>query len=202
MRAMTKRFVLAAAVLGLVIGVAGRAEADLATYMETGVGSGSLDGTAFTDVPFTLVATADTNNVTGGPPIFSVPNDALTVAVSGITATFTIPTITVSNQGVPDAGFGAPLQNLAVLFVGSSVFSSYDLRSSIGPISGTPLFNPGAAFATTDGSFVLTAVSSVTFQATVGGTPIPELDPGALASALALASGGLAVLTGRRRAAA
>jgi hypothetical protein len=63
------------------------------------------------------------------------------------------------------------------------------LTTAIGPLSGPPAFNSGAAFATTAGPFVLGSISGpVTFQA----TPQPAPEP----SALALFGLGAAALTG------
>jgi hypothetical protein len=101
-----------------------------------------------------------------------VPDITATVFVSGIgTATFTIPTINVANQGIPAVGIGAPNQNLAILFANNnSAFASYDLSTSLGPITGSPTFNGLGSFGTTVGPFFLSAVSTVTFQAIV----VPE----------------------------
>jgi MYXO-CTERM domain-containing protein len=114
--------------------------------------------------------------------------------VSGLgTATFTIPTTDTDNQPLSRVGTGDPNQNLAILFEDNPAFATYDLSTSIGPLSGPPAFNSGAHFATTSGDFVLDTISgNVTFQAQVAPEP----------SGLALAGVGLAGLLGygwRRR---
>jgi hypothetical protein len=55
----------------------------------------------------------------------------------------------------------------------NAVFSTYDLRTSIGPLSGTPVFNPGGPFRTTGGNFILNSVkdNTSTFTATAVGDP-------------------------------
>ena len=144
MRRLISRFVLATAVLGLVVGAAGRAEAASVTYTETFVGSGSLGGTEFAFALVTLVATADTNNVfsVSNPSftVYEVNNASTTVTVSGIgTGTFTGNTSTSDTQydGSSFAGFTDDSVSLIVA-VGGSAFSTYDLTSSIGPIGLLP----------------------------------------------------------------
>jgi hypothetical protein len=197
---MTKKAcVVLAALVGLV--GFGEARADPITYTFTGTASGSLGANAFTNASFTIVSTADTSQVTmTGPGIFHIPDLTATVSVAGLgTAAFTIPTINVSNQNLPGAGFSAPDQDLAILFELNQAFASYDLTTSIGPLSGPPEFNSGFHFATTSGDFVLNSVSGdVTFTAQASPAPEP--------SALALFGLGAAALAGwrwrqRRRAA-
>jgi hypothetical protein len=180
-------------VLGALLCLAGFGEARAApvTYEFTATGSGSLGASTFTNAAFTLTSTADTSQVTSSGGVFEVPDLTATVSVAGLgTATFTTPTINVDNQPLARAGFSDPIQNLAILFVDNSAFAGYDLTTSIGPLSGPPTINPGSAFATTAGNFVLDSVSPATFQATVQAAPEP--------SALALFGLGAAGLAGWR----
>jgi hypothetical protein len=77
----------------------------------------------------------------------------------------------------------------------NGAFASYDLKSSIGPLSGTAVINPGDSFATTSGALVIDSVDGASFQATVGAVPEP--------SSLALCGLGAVTLAGyaRRRSA-
>jgi hypothetical protein len=103
--------------------------------------------------------------------IFHLPDLNAALFVSGLgTTTFTIPTINVNNRNNFSAGISAPNQNRAILSVSNSVFLSYDLSTSLGPVTGTPLFNRNVGFGTTAGDFSLTSVLTVTFQAVL----VPE----------------------------
>jgi hypothetical protein len=120
----------------------------------------------------------------------SVSNLTATVSVSGIgTGTFDIPTITADTPPLSVVGIGAPIQDRAILFVSNPAFVAYELSTSIGPLSGPAMFNPGEQFGTTLGNFSLTSVSTVTFQAVV----VPEP-----ATASLLALGGLALAVWRK----
>ena len=56
----------------------------------------------------------------------------------------------------------------------NSAFSTYDLMTAIGPITGTPFFNSGASFATDGGAFTIISSGDSTFEATTGISAIPE----------------------------
>jgi hypothetical protein len=134
-----------------------------------------MGGQGFTNASFTITSTADTAQITNPfPGIISVPNLTATVTVSGLgTGTFTNETTTVDNQvfmrvGISDLGLG-----LAILFIDNAAFGSYDLTSSIGPLTGPTAINSGQLFPTTAGNFSLTSVPSATFQATLQGLPEP-----------------------------
>jgi hypothetical protein len=155
------------------------AEANSVVYTLSGTGTGSLGATPFSDVVFTITSTADTANITEsqlqpGPPgyyIFVVPDITATVFVSGLgAATFTIPTHNFDNFNTDIAGISASDLKGDILDINNSAFTSYDLSSSLGPLTGTPLINPGVTFQTTVGDFSLSSISFVTFQADV----VPE----------------------------
>jgi hypothetical protein len=64
--------------------------------------------------------------------------------------------------------FGDAGQDLAILIVANSAFASYDLTTSIGPITGQAFINPGHFFSTSAGGFMLTTVApTASFQAVV-----------------------------------
>jgi len=176
----------AAAILGTLTCLSpdlGQLQATQATYTLSTVASGHLGQHSFTLAHITFTSTADTSQITNPQPgLFIVPDITATVFVSDIgTATFTIPTINVVNQhttiGIPAVGFSDPIQILAILFANNNpAFQTYDLSTSFGPLVGTPTFNSGVSFMTTEGSFSLSSVSDVTFQAIVVPEPsIPAL---------------------------
>jgi PEP-CTERM motif len=172
------------------------AHADTVTYTETATVTGSLGGTPFTNATVTLSGTGETANITS---IFTNIYDLLlpvSVQVSGIPGTYTFTDFVqvAANQNVSGAGFGDVSVDLAILFTDASAFSSYNLASSIGPISGTPVGNPLYHFPTTGGSLILNDVSSVSFQAvdqSPGVTPEP--------SSFALLGTGILALAGTAR---
>jgi hypothetical protein len=146
------------------------ATASPATYTLSGTGTGILGADPFSDASFSITTVADTSGITESLGVFSLSNSIATLFVSGVgTATFTVPTMIVDNTaGV--AGVSAPNQNKAILGDSNAAFSSYDLSSSLSPVSGSPLLNPNTGFGTTAGDFSLTSVSFVSFQAEV----VPE----------------------------
>ena len=194
---MMRYFVLAAAV-----GVVGHAEAGSITYIEAGSGSGYLGTSNFTDALVTLTATADTGNITTYILGFAVPAASATVNVAGIgTATITAPVIVFvmdMQQGfplVPHAGFafepGTPNEGFStIMTLQNSAFASYNLATSIGPLTGPggPT-GPGSPFGTSLGSFAFTDfLGTSTFQATAVTVPEPSTLVEAGTSILVLAS--------------
>jgi hypothetical protein len=197
-----RRFVLAAVVLGMMVAAVPQAEAAPIIYTETAVGSGTLGTTSFTNAAITLTSTADTTNVTNPlASFFGVTNTSAQVTVDSLgTATFTISTDTFDNQtfSPPAAGVGATSGG-SILDTLNTAFATYNLKSSIGPVSGAAFIVPGQAFGTNLGNFVLNSISgNVTFQATIG-TAVPE--PTSLVmGATALAAGAIYSLRRRRAA--
>ena len=180
MRASARRIGLAAVVLGLVVGTAERADAGSIIYTETSVGSGSLGTISFTNAPFTFTATADTGNITPQPgSILAVATASATVDVSGIGIATVIEPVVVFDQYAPPigpttAGFavGTPGTFGTIMLLANSAFASYNLATSIGPLTGLPGF--GMSVETSLGSFALNPFSATfpgTFQAS---SVVPE----------------------------
>ena len=169
-----RRFLATAAVLGLIAGASGQARAELITFTETAIASGSLGGTPYINALITLTSTADTTAVTENSGFFSVINTSATVDVPLIgTAAFAITTTTFDNQTFvpPAAGISS---GISILDTFSDTFGSYDLKSSIGPIVGPAFINSNEPFSTSLGDFIITSVSGdVTFTAVLQGA-VPE----------------------------
>ena len=179
------------------------------TYTEVGTGSGTLDGTPFTNQLVTITMTADTSNITQPFPAFpgffenivgtttvsvsTVGTDTLTNAFAAVDQTFTNPTAA--------AGIGvSPLTPIAIMDTFNSAFATYAL-GVIGPTSGSSFIVPGVPFATGSGAFVLNSMGDTTFCgstgascSTVGTVPLPAALP-LFATGLA----GLGLLGWRRK---
>jgi len=151
------------------------AVANNATYTIFGLGTGSLGGTSFSSTPFSIVAEADTDGIGTLPGIYSVLNTQTELFVDGFSsAEFTSGIRTTSNQSFSRAGFGDfnPQGSFSILFVDNSLFETYALDSSIGPVAGPSARLNGVSrpTPTTAGDFYLTSVENATFTATV----VPE----------------------------
>lgn len=170
--------------------------ADPITVTETATGSGSLDGTSFSSALVTLTLTGDTANVTSpGAGLFQLLGPVTVSVQGGGTDTFS------DNMGafVTQAGGGSIADNdisMAVLGTNNPGFSTYDLTTSIGPLSGTSYYNASHNFDVAGGTFDISAAGDSTFTATVTSTAVPEPD-----TALLLGVGlmGLALLGSLKR---
>jgi hypothetical protein len=153
----------------LVLASFGRAEAGFIEYTETATGTGTLGGAAFTDALITITGIGDTNNVVNVASGIFVNLTSTTVSVAGVgSAAFTDIMQAVDNQPNTLAGFGDNSTALFVLGNHNDAFGAYDLKSAIGPTSGTADINPGKGSNTTGGSFVIDSIAGVgTFSAAV-----------------------------------
>lgn len=146
------------------------------TYTESFTGSGSLGSTSFTNQLVTLTGMGDTDNVIN--PSSGVFENIVPMTFSiagGAAGTFTDEMQFLSRQGpVPLGGVGDITNNMAVMLAINSAFSTYDLTTAVGPITGARIFNSGTSFATNGGAFTITSSGDSTFEATTGISAIPE----------------------------
>ncbi|HEV2098706.1 MAG TPA: hypothetical protein VGR45_07235 [Stellaceae bacterium] len=142
----------------------------LITYAQQVVGSGMIAGQTFANANVLLTMNSDTSTVVKVNDRVSVNHGTLSVNVSGVEAEFGVSQI-FNSQESAEAGFQPAGTGLDVLTTSNPTFATYDLTTSIGPISGTPGINPGHRFVTTDGNaFVLNSVApQATFTATLLG---------------------------------
>jgi hypothetical protein len=149
------------------------------TYTMTDTGTGSLNGSPFTDASILLKMINDTTNITDGPGFFA--NDGtVTVSVNGSApVTFTDTTTRVSSSQAPIPGPAVSFQDKAIILGSlSDGFAGYGLATAIGPITGSSSIAPGFSYPTTGGPFILDSVgSAVVFTAT---TPTAAPEPASL----------------------
>jgi hypothetical protein len=172
------------------------AVAEMVTYTFTADATGSLNGSGFADSLVTLTFVGDTSSVTEvSSGLFRNTVGTATVMIGGTTATLTPPVDVFVNQTDDTAG----IETFAtILTIQSSGLASYELATSIGPLSGTAggVVN-NASFATSAGPLIITSFAATgTFQATVS-TVVPE--PASLLL-MGLGFTGIAAATGLRRA--
>jgi|SRR5579872_2246901 len=186
--------------------IAAMASASTVTYTFGGVSDGTVGTQGFTQADFTIIFTSDTSDVSHPS---AIPADWSTP--SGTPAIFMISGIgmgtLLDNQAVfvhpnPENDVGIWHYNSAdFLAKQESVFSTYDLKSSLGPISdgvnAWPAVFPGGAFNTSMGSLVLSNVSELSFTADVTNVArAPEPSTGML---LSMGIGGIVLGTRFRK---
>jgi hypothetical protein len=152
---------------------AGLAQADTITYTESATASGSLGGTPFSDSLITLTFVGDTANIVSSPSFYSIALGSITIGVSslGTLATLTDPGYVFDAQlggpsGSGAAGFHDSSVSLDILDITDPAFGSYNLATTIGPITDTELFNAGISFETNSGALIIYSASDSTFSAT------------------------------------
>ena len=192
---------------GWLLAAAGTSQAAFVTYTQRVTATGTLNGTVFVAAALTFTQTADTDAVVSVPMgsfnFFSVQALTSTVNIAGVgTARFTLPTFTASQSalgvglGQGTAGTGGP----SVLTILTNQGGTYNLRTSVGPLTGPAMTAPPfVSFATDRGLFQITGFNSVgTFQAQV----VPEPASAVLVGVGLITLGTLARSRRRRRPAA
>ena len=165
MKRLPCTFVLVTAIL--LFGIAGSAQAVPITYTQTGIASGILGGSAFTNASILMTMIGDTDNIVGNPEFeedgvvipanlfFANPSFATTLNITGLgLVTITDPTA-IYGFSIPvdideDGDIDPPIVIFGTVdhppdlfsFTGlggtaSDSFAGYDLRTAIGPITAT-----------------------------------------------------------------
>jgi hypothetical protein len=155
------------------------AQAEIITYIETAPAGGSIGGTPFSG-QLTLTFIADTNNVVVVPPgVSEVFGSSASVTISGVgTASFTDPTLIARIKGGPAFVQLSDFAQGEIMSTSNNIFNSYDLKSSIGPISGLQSFDPAFVYNTTLGLLHIAGLGAGgTFTASLGGTGSASPEP-------------------------
>jgi hypothetical protein len=150
------------------------------TYSESFTGSGTFDGTAFSNQSVAISITADTADITstGQSPNIWLLQGPLTVSVNGLGSTLFTSTggVVVNNgQGGVFAGeLGLSTDPNATAFFGifNPAFQTYDVSTSFGPVTDAGTFGTGGS--TSMGSLSLSSFGAVTFDVTGAVTATPE----------------------------
>lgn len=134
--------------LVVVIGSVANANAEPITFINSGSGSGRINGVRFATTTFTITSTADTSNRHAFFDGYFVDHSTSTIAISGV-GTFSVisPTQTFVTHHVASdvVGYGLAdptpfpiLEPPTDLFVGptDSAFHTWDILTAIGPVSG------------------------------------------------------------------
>jgi PEP-CTERM motif len=193
---MIKRLLVA---LATVLLLPFAASASPITYIYSGVGDGSFNGTAFDDASFTITATADTANIgVWSSADLQNTHSSATVTISGFAGTFSFsdPTHTWIAESCC-MGFGQNLgKNLLTFFDPAIASVGYGLATALGPVTDLTAGTQGQFVneATSGGALTITSVNEATFQAVA----VPEPSTYAL---MALGLAGVAFAARRRPAA-
>jgi hypothetical protein len=184
--------------LSLALIGAGFAGGTSITFTESATASGTLGSTPFTNTLVTFTASGDTSNVTeDAPQLFDINGLTISINIASLDTTATLNDTVYSFQGDDAAGFSdGPGGGIILETSSDEIGRSYDLTTSMGPITGVSYINSGFEVGTNEGLFDFTSAGNATFTATVGGAPEPTT-----MALFGLGLAGLAALTRRRQAA-
>ena len=154
------------------------AQANPTLFSFTGVGSGDLDGTAFTDATFEVLIWGDTDDVEPFPGLSGPdPTTPCILDLSGtieiscvkVVSSFVDPLYVFVNQDNEAVGFGNWTEfDLIDLFVVGVGLDTYDLTTSFGPITDTdPFFGQFVSVELNIGYLTFNSISEATFTAAV-----------------------------------
>lgn len=180
-----RRLRIAGGALTLLFLHASGAFGDPITFTHQGFGTASIGGHRSVDVAFTITAAGDTVNRQSLESGFFIEHTSASISIAGVGAfTFLTPTRTFVNNGFQVVGFSRAGVPGGDLFFGpnSDFLSTWDMRSSIGPVAGTGALLQwragilwGTDILTTGGRLDFEDTESLAiFSATTGAATVPE----------------------------
>jgi hypothetical protein len=165
----------AVAVAACALAAGSAANAAIIEFSYTGTTSGqwlngAYSGQSFFNQAVTISAASLTDLVTSYADGYKVRNSVADVTIQGFAkAAVTSQTAVWVNNSVGRSGFG--LWNSSdILSLGDSSFNTWNMQSSLGPITRTGVFT-GGVLQTTMGAVLLTGTNAMTFTATVVPAP-------------------------------
>jgi uncharacterized protein (TIGR03437 family) len=179
--------------LGLIVSAATALAGQTGVFTFSGTATGTIGGTSFTNATLTVTGSGDVGTVscTNGTCVLNLPFGVTSFTIGGVgSGTFNFTSYFFDNHSGGTLGFGVggDLIQITNDSIGKTVFTTYDLQSTIGPL-GPEAENPSVSdwvgMPTTLGSFTVTSFTNVTFQAVVGAT----LRQAASARGLAIGAG-------------
>jgi PEP-CTERM motif len=168
------------ATIALAIGISNSSWAASITFQITGIASGTIGTTVFSNTPLRFIGAGD--SLTAIPVdvgVTLIPLEAVSVRLAGAGAFDAVDAFFFFvNQGIPGAGFINVLIG-DVFDFDAPEFASYDGTSAIGPLSGATSFL--APFNTSSGLLSIDSIVDSKFLAVLG-ADVPE--PATIALAL------------------
>jgi uncharacterized protein (TIGR03437 family) len=165
-------------ILGIIVSAATALAGQTGVFTFSGTATGTIGGTSFTNATLTVTGSGDVSTVscTGGTCMLNLPVGATSFTIGGVgsgTFTFTSYFFDAQASGVAGFGVGGDLIQIHDDAIGKTVFTTYDLQSTIGPLgpqAEDPSESDWVGMPTTLGGFTVTSFTNVTFQAVVGAT--------------------------------
>jgi uncharacterized protein (TIGR03437 family) len=179
--------------LGLILSAATALAGQTGVFTFSGTATGTIGGTSFTNAALTVTGSGDVSTVScaNGNCTLNLPFGVTSFTIGGVgSGTFTFTSYFFVNHtgGMVGFGVGGDLIQISDNAIGKTVFTTYDLQSTIGPLgpeAEDPSESDWVGMPTTLGSFTVTSFTNVTFQATVG----PTLRQAASARGLPIGTG-------------
>jgi len=150
---------------------AGAAKAETIDYIFTGTGTGTLNGVSFSGT-FTITDVADTTGITTGGGEYRNTPTSSTFSSSAGSASLTDPIVIENTISPGFMGFGATEAPFPDESLTASVFETYALNTALSSTSGG-LSVAAATFPTSVGNLDFTAITALSFQATIP-SAVPE----------------------------
>lgn len=156
------------------------ANAATVTYTISGTGTGSLNGSAFTDAAYSIMLTGDTANVAScGTSCQDLgPLNQAVVSINGFApVTLTLDTRIGIARGINAFFFGLDGgSDYLDFFVTDAQETAFDFLAGYGPVTGTDVFslNQFLNIASSGGALTLSQSSNVQFSTAEGAVAVPE----------------------------